>query len=115
MMEWIWIVVGLLLISLVGGYVAYRRSRKVAPPAHAPRVPVSPEEEDLGTRLSDFLSGIVAPQYVSGGANYMITLGIGTPAEISAFILFGLATTGPVTVTNIKSGHKSGYPFRGFY
>jgi len=57
----------------------------------------------------------VAPQYVSGGANYMITLGIGTPAEISAFILFGLATTGPVTVTNIKSGHKSGYPFRGFY
>ena len=84
-MEWIWIVVGLLLISLVGGYVAYRRSRKVA------------------------------PRYVSGGANYMITLGIGTPAEISAFILFGLATTGPVTVTNIKSGHKSGYPFRGFY
>jgi len=77
-MEWIWIVVGLLLISLVGGYVAYRRSRKVAPPAHAPRVPVSPEEEDLGTRLSDFLSGIVAPQYVSGGASYMITLGIGT-------------------------------------
>ena len=57
----------------------------------------------------------VAPRYVSGGANYMITLGIGTPAEISAFILFGLATTGPVTVTNIKSGHKSGYPFRGFY
>ena len=57
----------------------------------------------------------VAPQYVSGGANYMITLGIGTPAEISAFILFGLATTGPVTVTNIKSGHKSSYPFRGFY
>ena len=57
----------------------------------------------------------VAPQYVSGGANYMITLGIGTPAEISAFILFGLATTGPVTVTNIKSGHKGGYPFRGFY
>jgi len=57
----------------------------------------------------------VAPQYVSGGASYMITLGIGTPAEISAFILFGLATTGPVTVTNIKSGHKSGYPFRGFY
>ena len=57
----------------------------------------------------------VAPRYVSGGANYMITLGIGTPAEISAFILFGLATTGPVTVTNIKSGHKSSYPFRGFY
>ena len=56
----------------------------------------------------------VAPRYVSGGANYMITLGIGTPAEISAFILFGLATTGPVTVTNIKSGHKSRYPFYGF-
>ena len=32
----------------------------------------------------------VAPQYVSGGASYMITLGIGTPAEIAAFILFGL-------------------------
>ena len=58
----------------------------------------------------------VAPQYVSGGANYMITLGIGTPAEIAAFLLFGLATGGVTPpVANIKSGHKSGYPFRGFY
>ena len=30
--------------------------------------------------------------YVSGGANYMITQGIGVPAEISAFILLGLAS-----------------------
>jgi len=58
----------------------------------------------------------VAPRYVSGGANYMITLGIGTPAEIAAFLLFGLATGGVTPpVANIKSGHKSGYPFRGFY
>ena len=57
----------------------------------------------------------VAPQYVSDGASYMITMGIGTPAEIAAFLPFGLATTGPVTVTNLKSGHKSSYPFRGFY
>jgi len=30
--------------------------------------------------------------YVAGGANYMITQGIGVPAEISAFILLGLAS-----------------------
>ena len=58
----------------------------------------------------------VAPQYVSGGANYMITLGIGTPAEIAGFLLFGLSTGGVTPpVANRKSGHKSGYPFRGFY
>jgi len=58
----------------------------------------------------------VAPQYVSDGASYMITLGIGTPAEIAAFLLFGLSTGGVTPpVANIKSGHKSSYPFRGFY
>ena len=85
MEPWLIILLAVLIAGVAGAYWYYRR-----------RMPV-------------------APQYVSGGANYMITLGIGTPAEISAFILFGLATTGPVTVTNIKSGHKSGYPFRGFY
>ena len=30
--------------------------------------------------------------YTEGGANFMITQGIGTPAEISAFILLGLAS-----------------------
>jgi len=85
MEPWLIVLLAVLIAGVAGAYWYYRR-----------RMPV-------------------APQYVSGGANYMITLGIGTPAEISAFILFGLATTGPVTVTNIKSGHKSGYPFRGFY
>ena len=85
MEPWLIVLLAVLIAGVAGAYWYYRR-----------RMPV-------------------APRYVSGGANYMITLGIGTPAEISAFILFGLATTGPVTVTNIKSGHKSGYPFRGFY
>ena len=38
-------------------------------------------------------SKVVTPLgYVAGGANYMITQGIGVPAEISAFILLGLAS-----------------------
>ena len=56
----------------------------------------------------------VAPQYVSDGASYMITLGIGTPAEIAAFLLLGLAI-GAAISANRKKGHKSSYPFRGFY
>ena len=46
--------------------------------------------------------------YVSGGANYMITQGIGVPAEISAFILLGLASNPggipPVTGKNKNQG-----------
>jgi hypothetical protein len=34
----------------------------------------------------------IRPQYASGGASYMITMGIGTPSEIPAFLLCGLST-----------------------
>lgn len=33
--------------------------------------------------------------------NHVITLGIGTPADIPHFTLFGLSPTGPVTIVDI--------------
>ena len=63
---WLLLLLAVLALAALsaGGYYVWRRTRK--------------KVEPLG--------------YVAGGANYMITLGIGTPAEISAFILLGLAS-----------------------
>ena len=44
-------------------------------------------------------------QYLSGGASYMITLGIGTPSEIPAFLLFGLSTGGATPPTETAFSH----------
>jgi len=72
-----WLIVSLVVLlvaALAGtGLYLYRRRRQAEP---VPELVVL-EAEPLG--------------YTAGGASYMITLGIGTPAEISAFILFGLA------------------------
>jgi uncharacterized SAM-binding protein YcdF (DUF218 family) len=70
MMEtWLIALLVALAISLAaGGYYLYRR--------RTARAALS--AEPLG--------------YIAGGENYMITLGIGTPAEITAFILFGLTS-----------------------
>ena len=68
------LIVLILVVTAAASYYVYQHIRRLPPPpAVVEPVPVLPE-------------------YVSGGENFMITLGIGTPAEISAFILFGLAS-----------------------
>lgn len=72
-----WVVVGIfVIVLLVAGVVYWYAANRQTPTPPEPALPP------------------FRPQYVSGGASYMITMGIGTPSEIPAFLLCGLSTGG---------------------
>ena len=91
---WVYLLLGLAVAAVAGGvgYYVYRRRKAAAPT----------------------LAEGITPYYVTGGANYMISLGIGSPAEIYAFILFGLSSGyGPPTpsVDDVTTMRRAHMPF----
>lgn len=93
---WLILLVLLAVVALGAGAGAYYLIRR-----NADKVSIKPP--------------VITPEYVTGGDSYMITLGIGTPAEIYAFILFGLSSgyAPPSTDDILYMNKKPHMPFPG--